>query len=81
MSTQTMASRRAYQLADAIEMMAHRLGSAESDRTLYATLHAVFHTEENRAKSEHWSRAASRRRRALHRLTAALRDLPMKEEK
>lgn len=74
MSTQTMASRRAYQLADAIADMAQRQGQAELMEGLSMGAGA-------REDAERWYRTARRRYKALLRLTAALRDLPMKEEK
>lgn len=62
-----------YWLASAIESMAYRLGSAESDRALHLTLFSVYKLDEEREQADHWSRAVQRRRRALRRLTEALR--------
>ncbi len=61
----SMASPRAYRLADAIADMAGRYGESER-RFISAT---------DRAEIERHNRAAGRRYRALLRLTWALRDL------
>ncbi len=79
MSTQTMASHRAYQLATAVMIMAQRLASAERDAAMHSTLYAVYKNEEDRTEHGRWARAGQRRQRGLERLTAALRDLPTKE--
>ena len=83
MTTQTyapMTSRRAYQLSTAITDMAGRFGSA-TRKGAYAFGRVLDGGgDEARAEMERWERAADRRFRALQRLTAALRDLPPKEE-
>lgn len=68
-------SDRAYQLADAVMAMAQRMASAESDAALHRTFYAVYLRADLAAERDRWVRAGSRRRRALYRLTAALRDL------
>jgi len=80
-----MASHRAYQLSDAIADMVLRYGEATRAA---ATAHAeaVEYYGQQRAWSasreqDRWDRASERRFRAIQRLTAALRDLPMKEER
>lgn len=70
-----IASDRAYQLADAITGMAERYADAERDVAVHGVLYVVHKDAESMAERDRWRRAASRRRRALYRLTAALRDL------
>ncbi len=81
MSTQTMASYRAYQLSDAVADMAQRLMGSERQRAYAALDFARDASKENRALRDRADRACGRQFKALMRLTAALRDLPMKEEK
>ena len=70
-----IASTRAYQLADAITDMAQRYADAERLAESERVLYAVHRDATCAAARDRWQRAASRRRRALYRLTAALRDL------
>lgn len=80
MSTRTRASIEAYRLQIAIERMAERLGDARLDWGMQRTLFVAHQDDESRDAAERAGRAADRRRKALARLTAALRDLPSKEE-
>lgn len=76
-----MVSRPAYQLGRAITDMAARYGNA-TRKGAYAFARVLDGGgDEARAEMERWERAADRQFRALQRLTAALRDLPLKEEK
>lgn len=78
MSTQTTASLRAYRLADAIAIMAHRYGQAER-RGAYEVGRRGTGVRVDEAEIERQHRACNRRFAAIQRLTAALRDLPTKE--
>lgn len=80
MSTQTMASRRAYQLEAAITRMAMRYGQAERLRAKATEDYITCRGDEAKARAAmaRWERASDRRFNALLRLTAALRDLPFK---
>lgn len=83
MSTQTYTSptSRAYQLDRAITDMAGRFGSS-SRKGAYAFGRVLDgRGDDARAEMERLERAADRQFRALQRLTAALRDLALKEER
>jgi hypothetical protein len=74
-----VASERAYQLADAIAEMATRYGDARSRRAEEFAWY-LRNKASGRGEMDRWEQATRRRYRALLRLTAALRDLPMKEQ-
>lgn len=83
MSTQpytTMTSRPAYRLGRAITEMAGRFGSSTRQGAYAFGRVLDGGGAEARVEMERWERAADRQFRALQRLTAALRDLPMKED-
>ena len=80
MSTQILASVRAYELEKAIIKMAMRIGLSERK---YATASADYingrgDPATGRALIDRWDRACERRHNALARLTAALRDLTVR---
>lgn len=70
-----IASDRAYKLAEAINAMATRYGDAEREAAMAGVLHAAYKHGDDAAERDRWRRAATRRCKALRRLTAALRDL------
>lgn len=84
MSTQTMAGRRTDQIADAITDMAQRYGEAERNRAYAFDASLRPCAEDLRAARwsdlNYWERACHRRFKAVQRLTAVLRDLPLRVE-